>query len=181
MLDVQTCRITLQDSMTFELLTERVKSVRDGMSALIGGVLEQHEQDIIEYQRIQLLEGHNSDGNDMHPFYSEDLKPNGYFKSKESAGRYAAWKEGIDYPYTVSRNHDAPNLYITGRFHDELGVKFNADSVEIVPKTSYAGGIMAKYGRNAFGLSMTKWNELFAERNIKDEIIQNFKKQIYGN
>jgi hypothetical protein len=117
----------------------------------------------------------------MHPFYSEDLKPNGYFKSKESAGRYAAWKEGIDYPYTVSRNHDAPNLYITGRFHDELGVKFNADSVEIVPKTSYAGSIMAKYGRNAFGLSMAKWNELFAERNIKDEIIQNFKKQIYGN
>ena len=167
--------------MTLELLTQNVRALRDGMSALIGEVVQQHEQDIIEYQRIQLLEGKNSDGEDMRPYYTEDLKPDGYFNSRESAGRYAAWKESLSYPFSVSRNHNAPNLYISGRFHDELGIRFLDDGVEVVPKTMYAAGIMAKYGRNAFGLSMEKWNEVFMERGIKDEIIMSFKRRIYGN
>lgn len=167
--------------MTLELLTQNVRALRDGMGALIGEVVQQHEQDIIEYQRIQLLEGKNSDGEDMRPYYTEDLKPDGYFKSRESAGRYAAWKESLSYPFSASRNHNAPNLYINGRFHDELGIRFLDDGVEVVPKTMYAAGIMAKYGRNAFGLSMEKWNEVFMERGIKDEIIMSFKRRIYGN
>lgn len=167
--------------MTLELLTQNVRALRDGMGALIGEVVQQHEQDIIEYQRIQLLEGKNSDGEDMRPYYTEDLKPDGYFNSRESAGRYAAWKESLSYPFSVSRNHNAPNLYINGRFHDELGIRFLDDGVEVVPKTMYAAGIMAKYGRNAFGLSMEKWNEVFMERGIKDEIIMSFKRRIYGN
>ena len=167
--------------MTLELLTQNVRALRDGMSALIGEVVQQHEQDIIEYQRIQLLEGKNSDGEDMRPYYTEDLKPDGYFNSRESAGRYAAWKESLSYPFSASRNHNTPNLYINGRFHDELGIRFLDDGVEVVPKTMYAAGIMAKYGRNAFGLSMEKWNEVFMERGIKDEIIMSFKRRIYGN
>lgn len=151
------------------------------MAQMVGEVLQRHEQDIIEYQRIQLLEGKDSDGQDIRPYYSEDVKPQGYFHSRESAGRYAAWKEGLSYPFSVSRNSDAPNLYINGKFHSELGVRFGSDGLSIEPMTPYAAKIVSKYGRNTFGLSWEKWNTLFTERNIKDEIITTFKQRIYGS
>ena len=94
-------------------LRTRVQGVNDGLTTgeLIRNVVVQHSDDIIEQQRIQLFEGKNSNGEDMRPFYSEDLKPKGFFHSVESAGRYAAWKQnGINYPYTANRNPDAPNL-----------------------------------------------------------------------
>ena len=168
--------------MTLEGLTESVRALQDGgMAQMVGEVLQRHEQDIIEYQRIQLLEGRDSDGQDIRPYYSEDVKPQGYFHSRESAGRYAAWKEGLSYPFSVSRNSDAPNLYINGKFHSELGVRFGSDGLSIEPMTPYAAKIVAKYGRNTFGLSLEKWNTLFTERNIKDEIITTFKQRIYGS
>jgi hypothetical protein len=151
------------------------------MAQMVGEVLQRHEQDIIEYQRIQLLEGRDSDGQDIRPYYSEDVKPHGYFHSRESAGRYAAWKEGLSYPFSVSRNGDAPNLYVNGKFHSELGVRFGNDGLSIEPMTPYAAKIVEKYGRNTFGLSWEKWNTLFTERNIKDEIITTFKQRIYGS
>ena len=141
-------------------LRTRVQSVNDGLTTgeLIRNVVIRHPDDIIEQQRIQLFDGKNSKGEDMRPFYSEDLKPKGYFQSVQSAGRDAEWKQdGINYPYRANRNHDAPNLDINGRFHDELGVQFAAATVGIVPTTPYAAGIVAKYGITAFGLMVPKW------------------------
>lgn len=144
-------------------------------------VLQGHQEDIIELQRIQLLEGKSSDGEDLRPYYSEDLQPAGWFKSKESAGRYAAWKGTLDYPFEVQRNADAPNLYITGVFHGDLGVQFNPDSMAIIPTTMYAAGIMAKYGNNSFGLSAEKWNELMDERGGREDIKKKFEEILWQN
>lgn len=138
---------------------------------LMREVLQRHEQDIVEQQRIQLLEGKTSDGSDIHPFYSEDVKPTGYFRTKESAARYAAWKQTLSYPYQVQRKPDSPNLYITGVFHNDLGVEFNAESVAIIPDTAYAANIMAKYGNGMFGLSGDKWAIIFDEKGAKDELL----------
>lgn len=164
--------------MTLEALTESVRTLPERLPQLIGEVLQRHDGDIMELQRIQLLEGHDSDGNDMRPYYTEDVKPQGYFNSPESAARYAAWKESLDYPFSVSRNRNAPNLYINGKFHSELKAQFGNDAMEIAAQTPYAAVIMAKYGRNAFGLSMEKWNELFAQRGVKDEVITEVKRMI---
>lgn len=165
--------------MTLQQLTDNVKAM--SVPTLIGDVLQKHGGDIMELQQVQLLEGHNNDGKDMHPFYSEDLQPQGYFKTKETASKYAAWKETLNYPYRVDRNTDAPNLYITGKFHDEMRVQFTNDGVSVLPATPYAADIMKKYGINMFGLSMEKWQQLFVERGVKDEIIREFKDRIYGN
>lgn len=166
--------------MTLKSLTDNVHKLAQ-LDILLGEVLKSHEQDIMEYQRIQLLEGKDSNGDDLRPSYSEDLKPQGYFHTRESAGRYAAWKQDISYPYNVHRNPDTPNLYVNGRFHSELGAKMGDTEMSIIGTTSYANNIMAKYGRNSFGLSMAKWNELFRERGIKDEVIKKVKDTIYGN
>ena len=179
MYDVQTCRTEIQDGMTLERLTESVRTLPERLPVMIGEVLRGHEHDIMELQRIQLLEGKDSDGKDIHPFYTEDLKPQGYFHSAQSAARYAAWKEDLSYPFSVSRNHNAPNLYITGKFHEELGCVFGTQAMQIAPMTGYAAAIVAKYGRNTFGLSWEKWDTLFNERGVKDEIVETFKRRLY--
>lgn len=164
-------------------LRARVQSVADGLRTgeAVRNAVIRHGEDILELQRIQLLEGKSANGEDIRPYYTEDLKPSGYFYSVETAKRYAAWKEsGIAYPYTVQRNPDAPNLYINGRFHDELGVQFMADTVGVVATTPYAAGIMAKYGVNTFGLMMEKWMTIFVERGAYDELMQEIKNRLYA-
>lgn len=155
-----------------DTLLRNAEALRQGMQGdIIREALRPHEQDIIEQQRIQLLEGKNSDGEDMHPYYTEDVKPSGYFRTKESAQRYADWKQQLSYPYSVKRNPNAPNLYITGVFHGDLNAELGSDSVAIVPDTAYAANIMAKYGRNAFGLCVEKWNVIWNDKGAKDELI----------
>ena len=135
-------------------------------------------ESIIQKQREQLLEGKDNDGNDMRPYYSEDLQPEGWFKSRESAMRYAMWKKaGISYPIEVNRNPDAPNLYIDGKFHSELEVQFGDKTVGVFPATTYASGIVGKYGMNKFGLSSARWREVLDE--CRDRILRFMKEELY--
>lgn len=162
-------------------LLNRVLTVQAGLESgsLVRDTLVARRDEIIEEQRIQLLEGKGSDGEDLHPFYSEDLKANGgYFHSVQSAGRYAAWKQDLDYPYSVSRNPDAPNLYITGKFHDELGVDFGPDSIAIVGLTTYAQRIMAKYGVSAFGLNAEHWDTVWSNGGY-DDLLESVKQILF--
>lgn len=164
-------------------LRTRVQYVDDGLQTgeMVRNAVIMHGDDILELQKIQLFEGKAASGKDIRPYYSEDLKPEGYFYSVESAGRYAAWKkDGIVYPYRANRNPDAPNLFINGRFHDELGVEFRADAVGVVPLTPYAAGIMAKYGLSTFGLTSGNWLLIFKERGAYNELLNEIKLRLYG-
>lgn len=165
-------------------LRARVAYVNDGLQTgeLVRNAVVRHPDDILDLQKQQLFSGLASDGKDIRPYYSEDLKPNGYFYTVDSANRYAAWKEsGINYPYSANRNPDAPNLYINGRFHDELGVQFDAQTVEIVGTTSYSKGIIAKYGIKTFGLMMSNWMVIFVERGAYNELMAELRTRLYGN
>lgn len=143
--------------------------------AFVKDVVTRHGDDILEQQRIQLLEGKASSGEDIRPYYSEDLKPGGWFHSRQTAANYAAWKQSISYPVSVTRNPDAPNLYINGKFHSELGVRFLPDSILIDGETAYAEGIVAKFGLQTFGLMPERWRELFWERGLLDELMDEIK------
>lgn len=166
--------------MTLTTLIRNAEMLQSAMDRgiFLQVVLNDRREEIIASQREQLLEGKDSDGNDMRPFYSEDLKPNGWFHSKESAMRYALWKKtGISYPVNVQRNTDAPNLYINGMFHNDLEARAGSTSVGVYPKTSYAAGIMAKYGMNKFGLTSERWRKVLDD--CKDRIIQLMKQELY--
>ncbi len=169
--------------MTITQLLDNARSLRNGMAdgGLIREVLQPHGNEIVEQQRIQLLEGKGSDGEDLHPFYTEDIKPSGYFRSRESAQRYQDWKRTLSYPANVHRNPNAPNLYINGRFYSEMDIRFDTDSMAIMPKTGYAATIMGKYGIQRFGLSALKWKVMFEEKGVKDEIQDKMKEMLYGN
>ena len=164
-------------------LRARVQRVNDGLQTgqLVRNVVVQHTDDILELQKVQLFQGLASNGEDIRPYYTEDLKPSGHFYSVEAAKRYSAWKEsGINYPYSAQRNPDAPNLYINGKFHNELGVQFDAQTVGIVGTTAYSKGIVEKYGIQTFGLMMQNWNKIFEERNGYNELMAEIKTQLYG-
>jgi len=167
--------------MTIDELLGNAKTLQEDMQSgrLTRDVLMRHGAHIVEQQRIQLLMGKGSDGRDLHPFYSEDVKPSGYFRSGAEAKRYAAWKQTLRYPYSVQRNPDAPNLYITGVFHDDLNVEFNADSLAIVPDTAYAAKIMAKYGYGIFGLNAQMWDVIWNDFGAKDELITEMKNVLW--
>ena len=163
-------------------LRTRVESVNDGLQTgeLVRNVIVRHPNEILDLQKLQLFQGLAANGQDIRPYYSEDLKPKGYFYSVDSAGRYAAWKQdGINYPYSVDRNPDAPNLYINGRFHDELGVQFNPATVGIVGTTPYSKGIVAKYGINTFGLMMANWMSIFIDHGAYNELMNELKTRLY--
>ena len=110
---------------------------------------------------------------------SSTLKPAGYFRTKDSAQRYAQWKQTISYPFTVKRNPDAPNLYITGVFHNDLGVEFRGDGVAIVPDKAYASKIMAKYGFGIFGLNAEMWGIIWHEWGALDELLNEMKNVLW--
>ena len=165
--------------MTIDGLLTNAKVLKGSMDSLVREVLEKRGDDIVEQQRIQLFQGKNSRGEDIHPFYSEDIKPSGWFHTKESARKYADWKQTISYPYSVRRNPDAPNLYITGVFHGDLNVSFGSDAVSIVPDTAYAANIMRKYGFGMFGLSWDSWGIIFGEKGAKDELITKMRETLW--
>lgn len=154
-------------------------AVRDGLEEMVRSTLMRHDEDVMELQRMQLFQGKDSSGEDLRPYYSEDLKPTGYFHSVETARRYAAWKQQT--PYSAQRNPDAPNLYINGKFHSELGVNFGGRSVTVVGTTPYARTIVAKYGLDKFGLTEENWNALFQERGAYEELMNEIIMTIYGN
>lgn len=152
---------------------ELLESAMDRGVFLQVALMDEREQ-IIRSQREQLLEGKDSDGNDMRPYYSEDP----YFKSIEQAQWYIEWKKsGIRYPISVSRNPDAPNLYINGKFHSELEVRFGSTSVGVYPATPYAAGIVDKYGMEKFGLTAERWHEIL--ESCKDRILKLMKEELY--
>lgn len=167
--------------MTLQSLLNNARTLQSGMQSgsIVRDVLERHGRDIIEQQRIQLLEGKTSAGEDIHPSYTEDVKPRGYFYTRDSAQRYATWKQTLSYPYSVQRKPDSPNLYITGLFHSDLGVQFGSQSMAIIPDTAYAANIMAKYGSGMFGLSAEKWAVIFGEKGARDELINQMKNVLW--
>lgn len=158
-------------------LLNKVTDVNEGLTsgALIRNVVVEHENDIMERQLAQLFEGKTATGDDIRPYYSEDLQPGGYFKNKESALRYAEWKRSLSYPVQAARNVDAPNLFINGKFHSELGVKFDAETMEIDGRTGYAQMIVAKYGLAQFGLSPERWADIFENCGGLEELTQEIK------
>ena len=160
-------------------LLSRVKNIGDGLTdgSLMRGVLMPYEGEILAKQKEQLFEGKSVTGEDMRPYYSEDLKPRGYFHSAQSAGRYAAWKQDLSYPYSAQRNPDAPNLYINGKFHSELGIDMGPDRVNIIDTTAKAKEIMSKYA-GQFGLNWSKWNEILIMRGYND-LMNTIKQELY--
>ena len=169
--------------MTLGMLLDKAKAVQQGLQSgeYMREALRPREQLIMQHQYQQLFDGKASNGEDIRPYYSEDVQPRGYFRSRESADRYAQWKlTGIPYPWRGNRNPDAPNLYITGKFHEELGVRFLPDMIVVGAKTHYAANIVAKYGLGTFGLTGDIWGVILRENGVYGDVMQSIINEFNG-
>lgn len=119
-------------------------------------VISQNANDVEDLNRVQLYKGLDADGKFLSPKYSEDP----FFKSKESALRYAQWKKQIT-PHP-DRPLDVPNLYITGRYHYSRTVVVEGEKIAFRSDDPNSSKIKAKF-KNIDGLT--------------DESIQEFRKE----
>lgn len=100
---------------------------------------------LLELQRDQMYAGLDAEGKAITPLYSQDP----WFKSRESAARYAAWKKTLRQRtparYLPPRPDDVPNLIITGTLiYDRLELTVNMLGAEVrLPSFN----ITAKYGQ----------------------------------
>lgn len=156
---------------------DALRDFKDKKEIYISEILNSLRAELLDAQRRQLFQGQASSGENIRPLYSEDLKPGGYFKSAESAARYASWKAAyVPYPNNEGFlcDIDVPNLFITGKFHSELDVSVSPTIILFDGASSYANEIIAKYGLETFGLSWEHWHEFFEEYEITKKLRENY-------
>lgn len=166
--------------MTLGDLSNRLSTLQGQLNAFARLSLQEREDEILDLQKRQLFAGKASSGDDIRPYYSEDLKANGgFFKSPQSAKKYAMYKAQLDYPVNVPRQFDAPNLYINGHLvHDNIGLEFTEEYMRVKGNTSEAQRVMDKYGEQTFGLSSESMDKLKPE--LTESITEKIKEYING-
>lgn len=139
---------------------DALKSFRSDMGEIMADILSDREDELLGRQRDQLASGLDSEGEDIIPSYSQDIKPTGYFNTVSAAERYAAWKQNINVPLydrRFERDPDSPNLFVSGKFHSELAVDVSNSEILFYGGTPYAENIINRYGLDKFGLNEQFW------------------------
>lgn len=137
----------------------------------IATALDQTKDRMIELQREQLLEGKTSKGDDITPSYLDDP----YFKSRQAAQRYSAWKDRIT-PHPI-RKSGTPNLFINGAFHKSIEAVIKPGSVIISATFKKAASIEGKF-KDIYGLNDEKTG---AYTKVMGPVaVEEMKKQVYG-
>lgn len=137
---------------------EALQAFKQSLEPRVEEIIAGRSDEYLDMQKEQLFAGQNSDGDDLRPYYSEDLRANGgYFKSPESARAYAEYKAGLSYPSSYGaalRNPDAPNLFINGHlFHDGLVLVVGNGVIRVAHRSPEGQAIMQRYGEGNFGLN----------------------------
>ncbi len=140
--------------------------------------LQSLNDDILTLQKDQLFAGLSGSGDLLSPKYSDDP----FFKTKESALRYAARKDKIKKNILGvfgDRPFDVPNLFVNGKlFHDYIKVKLSEDYIEIDAYSSpIIAKLEAKYGKDLLGLSEEAKKYLLYELLLP---VLNLKLEEYG-
>lgn len=139
----------------FFSMLDNLLHIINGLQALdtekeIITIVDHNKERLTELQKEQMLEGRGIDGEYIRPFYSE----NPYFKSRESADRYAKWKQKVT--PNPKRPLDVPNLIVTGTLlHDKLMAKVMGNVFEIEPTNAKGKEIFNEHP-NAQGLDEEK-------------------------
>lgn len=131
--------------MTLHELQRRLS--RFDLLKLLSESANESKERIADYNREQLLLGLDSNENYLSPRYSEDP----FFKSKESAQRYAQWKNKIE--PKRDKPFDVPNLYITGRFHNSIEVEVGPTEIGLFSDDANSIGIEQKFTTDIYGLN----------------------------
>lgn len=152
--------------MTLHELQRRLKPF--SLEVEVADSVNETKEAMLSLNRMQLLRGLNKDGEYLSPKYSEDP----FFKTKESAKRYSAWKKKIE-PIKTDRPEDVPNLYIVGVFHGEIDVNANANEYTFTNHASFASSVEGKF-KDIYGLTPESKSETY----IPDYLLPAVQKRV---
>lgn len=132
--------------------------------ATVSSIMAAKRNELVELQKEQLHKGIGRDGRYLSPKHSEDP----YFKSRESALRYARWKKDL-FPDST---YDVPNLFIVGVYHGSISIDVSKSDVRYQASATFAPDIDSKYGNNVLGLTdeskSSAWRELLRQPIVKE-------------
>jgi len=127
--------------ITVDDLLRDLKIFKEALPETIKKAILDNQKQILYLQRLQIYDGKNNKGEDIHPLYTEDP----YFKTSGQAQGYIKWKQKIT--PNPRRNPNAPNLYINGYIHRNLIIiEVNGDLVfAINSNVNFGDEILRKY------------------------------------
>lgn len=152
--------------MTLHELSRRLKGF--DLPTEVADSVNETKEAMVSLNRMQLLRGLTKEGEYLSPKYSEDP----FFKSKESAKRYAQWKKRIE-PVKTDRPEDVPNLYIIGTLHGGIEVNANSSEYTFTNTVSFAGKVEGKF-KNIYGLTSESKSETY----IPDYLLPAIQKRV---
>jgi len=109
--------------------------------------VKENEEKFAEINREQMLAGKNADGGNL-PKYVDDP----YFKSRESALRYEAWKARIS--PNAQKPRGVMDFYINGKFHGTVNVQTSGFSIVYKTDSNISASVDSKTGGKHLGLSL---------------------------
>jgi len=127
--------------ITVDDLLRDLRIVKEALPQTIRKAILDNQKQILYLQRLQLYDGKNNKGEDIHPLYTEDP----FFKTSGQAQGYIKWKQKIT--PNPRRNPNAPNLYINGYIHrNVIIIEVNGDLVfAINSNVNFGNEILRKY------------------------------------
>jgi len=151
--------------MAFESYIEKYdpKKVRPALQRALTST----EGDYLTNLKAQLLMGKGSDGEDLKPGYLEDP----YFKTRQAAMNYAVWKQKTTPSF--GRNLNAPNLFITGYYHNQFKIFVYPDAVYIFNLAPFGEEVNNKYSGKATVLG-GPWRKEY----IFEKVLPEFKNEL---
>jgi hypothetical protein len=150
--------------------TSHLETFEEKLPSIINDEMKDNETAILDMNRAQMWDGKDIFGKDIRPFYSEDP----FFKSKESALRYARWKQKIT--PNSKRNPDAPNLFINGHFHKSLTLQVRSDDIVFKSESPLGQKIETKFP-NVEGLTEENL-QLVRDEYLKPRLIEELKNEL---
>lgn len=129
-----------------------ITKIADGFEEACARCLDQNSGRVIVVIQEQLYCGVDGNNEFLSPNYDDDpfFEEEGtwYHRAKE----YKAWKREISPPIRgpilnlPARPVEVPNLFITGRFHEEINARREGDKLVIDPGPNDGPAIVQKWG-----------------------------------
>ena len=166
--------------MSIEEVANIISKIADGFENACIMCMDDNKEVILQSIREQLWSGMSGTGEFLYPTYLDDPffeQPGHWYKQSRA---YMAWKRAITPPTSgymlllPPRPDEVPNLFITGKFHQEINIRREGDELVTDPGIGNGPDIVDKYGEDI--LSMTPLAVGYFNENYLEPAINEFFK-----
>lgn len=157
--------------MNFGQLHSNLNSVIENINSTVLDLASENKPSLVELNTDQLWQGKGNDNQNLSPKYSQDP----YFKSSESARKYADWKWRIT---PGKRDKDVPNLYINGAFYKSIYTTKTDEEIKFDTSTQLGKQVTSKFTK---ALGLNKESLIEVKNNVLPKLIKSVRNELTGS